>query len=163
MTHVNLPSMPPANVAAEQSVLGTLVTFYKPEAVHIVQAAGVKWSDFFYREHQVIYRAVLKLHASGDEVDAVTVQHLLACHQLVTERTGALLEMLTASARPSALREHARIVAEDGRWRRWLEATLDALERIHARDEAAFWAAISRVREDVLPGELKLVEREEAA
>lgn len=160
---VNLPAAPPVNQAAEQSVLGTLVTFYTPTLVGIVSQQGVKWNDFYYREHQVIYRAVLKLHADGTSVDAITVRDLLARHQLVGDKTDAVLGMLAVFARPSALRDHARIVAEDGRWRRWLSSTLEALEHIYDRDDTAFWAAISRVRDDVLPGELKLVSDGEAA
>lgn len=160
---MNLPAAPPVNVAAEQSVLGTLIVFYKPELVHVVQSVGVKWSDFYYRQHRVVYRAVLRLHADGSHVDDLTVRRLLDSHRCSDVDTPALMDMLAASARPAAFREHARIVAEDGRWRRWLTATLEALECIHARDEDSFWAAVGRVREDVLPGEtLRLVEGEAA-
>lgn len=155
---MNLPTVPPANVEAEQSVLGTLTTFYTPAAVVVVQATGLKWSDFSYRQHRVVYRAVLKLHAKGDEVDAITVRHLMDFHQVSDAQTGALLDLLALSARPGALREHARIVAEDGRWRRWLTAALVAMEAAQARDETEFWAAVARIREDALPGELRLVE-----
>ena len=153
-----IPAAPPANLEAEMSVLGTLLAFYTPEAVIVAQAAGLKWSDFSVQQHRVVYRAILKLHAKGDEVDSITVRRLMDVHRMSDGRTGVLLDLLVASARPASLREHARIIAEDGRWRRWVSAALAALEAAERRDSKEFWEAIGAIREDALPGELRLVE-----
>jgi replicative DNA helicase len=160
---MNLPAMPPVNVAAEQSILGTLLIYYTPNIIHVIETAGVRWTDFFYREHRVIYRAALKLHGDGLMVDCLTVTHLLSCHRLADDRMRAMVEACAASAQPASLRDHARIVAEDGRWRRWLSVTLEALEHIYDRDERAFWGALGRVREEVSLGELRVIEGGEAA
>src|SRR6187431_300525 len=137
-----IPAAPPANIEAEMSVLGTLIAYYTPEAIVRVQATGLKWSDFSVQQHKVVYRAILKLHAKGDEVDRITVRRLMDVHTVSDGMTGSLLDLLVESARTSSLREHARIVAEDGRWRRWLSAALTALEAAERRDQKEFWKAI---------------------
>lgn len=169
---MNLPAAPPQNLEAEQRVLGTLIVFYKPQLVHIVQAAGLKWNDFYRPANVIVYRAVLKLHKGGEHVDHITLPYFLRCQRHETAGTWldaaggeAYLELLSSYASVDGLRECARIVASDGRWRRWLTAMFDGLEAVHARDEDAFWAALGRVREDVLPGELKAIDggKEQAA
>jgi hypothetical protein len=57
-------------------------------------------------------------------------------------------------------RERCAIVHQDGQWRRWLCALYEAEESIHDRNSERFWAAIARVREDILPGELHVVQGE---
>lgn len=163
--------VPPWNHEAEERILGTLLVYYKPELVTIVQATGLKWDDFFRSGHRVIYRALLKMHFGGEWVEIPTVARFLSCQRTDgeswLERAGgrATLENLACSASVNGLRDYARIVAEEGRWRRWLRAMFEALDSIESRDEEAFWAAVARVREDVLPGELHVVEggKEKAA
>jgi replicative DNA helicase len=165
------PVSPPWNLEAEQRVLGTMLVFYKPQLVHVVQAAGVRWSDFYHDRNRIIYRAILKMHGAGEHVEAGTVARFLECQRhdgrvmarrCRWERNPGALE---CGAHAAGFREYALIVAEDGRWRRWLNAMFDALESIGMRDEPAFWTALARVREDVLPGELRVVEggKEKAA
>jgi replicative DNA helicase len=162
---------PPWNHEAEERVLGTLLVFYKPELVTMVQATGLRWDDFYRSSHQVVYRAVLKMHFGGEWVEVGTVARFLSCQRTGDEswleRAGgrATLEALSCAASVNGFRDYARIVAEEGRWRRWLGAMFDALESIDSRDEDGFWAAVGRVREDVLPSELRVVEggKEKAA
>lgn len=166
------PVSPPVNLEAEQRVIGTLLVFYKPQLVHVVQAAGVKWEDFYREQHRIIYRAILRMHAGGEHIEAGTVARFLECQRHETCGTWlnaaggrATLEALQCGALVNGLREYALIVAEDGRWRRWLNAMFDALESIGLRDEQAFWAALGRVREDLAPGGLTVIdgEKERAA
>jgi hypothetical protein len=83
------------------------------------------------------------------------------------EQDGSWLEAVGGRAQVEGLacftvtygfRERCAIVHEDGRWRRWLRALYDAEESVHDRDTERFWEAISRVREDVLPGELRVLD-----
>jgi replicative DNA helicase len=166
------PVSPPTNLEAEQRVLGTMLVFYKPQLVHVVQAAGVRWSDFYHDRNRIIYRAILKMHGAGEHVEAGTVARFLECQRhatagswLVAAGGRGTLELLECGAHAAGFREYALIVAEDGRWRRWLNAMFDALESIGMRDEPAFWTALARVREDLSPGELHVVEggKEKAA
>jgi replicative DNA helicase len=155
---------PPQNLDAERRVLGSLIVFYTPEALQHVQGAGLKPSDFYYRAHEVVYRAIAAISTAGEWVDALTVRRFLETRShptygtwLVAAGGPARVEELACHADANGLLECARMVAEDGRWRRWLFAMYEGIEAAHARDEAAFWAAIGHVREDVLPGELRVV------
>jgi replicative DNA helicase len=166
---MTLPS--PANLEAERELIGTLLVFYKPQLVQTAQSAGLTPSDFYWTQHEVVYRAVLRLHDTGVHVDTLTVGRFL--NSQPHERSGSWLEHIGGSAQVEFLacfhvvngfRERAVIVHEDGRWRRWLLALTEALESVHDRDSERFWGAVGRVREDVLPGELRVVDgRKDAA
>ncbi|NLV74260.1 MAG: replicative DNA helicase [Chloroflexi bacterium] len=72
--------LPPQNIEAEQSVLGSLLI--DPDA--IVRVSSVLKPEDFYREtHQLIYRAIMDLHERRSPADLVTVTDEL-------ERLGAL-------------------------------------------------------------------------
>lgn len=127
---------------AADSVLGSLLAFYRPELVTVIQARGVAPSDFGDgTRRNIIYRAVLRLHRDGAHVDALTVEEFLARHGCL-ERAGGpvFLAQCIEAAVPSAVREHAGIVARDGRRTRRarvLEALMLANERDAADDEIA--------------------------
>jgi replicative DNA helicase len=153
--------LPPQNIEAEQEVLGTMLSFYKPELVHIAQAAGLKRGDFHKHVHEAIYRAILVLHGRGEHVDARTVAHFLSKEQTKEKEPRSFLEyvggnaqldLLSMYATLNGFRERCLIVAEDGRWRRWLHALYEAIESVHDRDDSSFWLAIGRVREEVPEG-----------
>jgi replicative DNA helicase len=38
---------PPQNLEAEREVIGTLLVFYKPQLIHVAQAAGLIPRDFY--------------------------------------------------------------------------------------------------------------------
>ena len=153
----------PAHVErAVDSVLGTLLNYYTPELVHQVQAAGLRPDDLNTDRSRILYRAILALHRDGSHVDPLTVEAFLHRHGLTDRCTRAYMELLAVSAVPSAVREHARMVAEEGAWVRRHRALEGALEALLARDEARFWDEIGRVREDVSGVELRVVNGEAA-
>jgi replicative DNA helicase len=162
---------PPQSTTAERELLGTLLVFYKPQLIHVAQSAGLTPQDFYWQHHEAVYRAVLKLHARAEHVDTLTVTRFLKAQP--HEQSGSWLENIGGPAQIELLacfhvaygfRERAAIVHEDGRWRRWMRALYEALECIDRRDEAAFWDAVGRVREDVLGPELRVIEgRKDAA
>jgi replicative DNA helicase len=62
--------LPPQNIEAEQSVLGSLLI--DPDAM--IKVGSFLTPDDFYREaHQIIYRAMIGLHEKRQPVDLVTV------------------------------------------------------------------------------------------
>ena len=65
-----LDRLPPQNVEAEQSVLGSLLI--DPDAV-IKVSTFLKAQDFYREAHQLIYRAMLSLHERRLPADFVTV------------------------------------------------------------------------------------------
>jgi replicative DNA helicase len=163
-------SAPPFNLTAERELVGTLLVFYTPQLVHLAQAAGLVPGDFYWTHHEAIYRAVLRMHAGGEHVDTLTVTRFLQSQphpvsgSWLKQVGGAgQVEFLASFTVGHGFRERAAIVHADGRWRRWLCALYEAQESVHDRDPQRFWEAIGRVREDVLPGELRVVAGGEAA
>jgi replicative DNA helicase len=148
---------PPQNLEAEREVIGTLLVFYKPQLIHVAQAAGLIPRDFYRTTHEAVYRAVLNLHARGEHVDTLTVTRFLATQP--HEQAGTWLEHIGGTVQVEFLayhtvaygfRERCAIVHEDGKWRRYLRALYDAQESIYDRDSERFWEAIARVKDDVL-------------
>lgn len=164
---------PPQSLQAEQELLGTLLAYYKPELVHVAQAAGLKRGDFYRHAHEVIYRAVLVLHRDGVHVDTATVARFLS-KEFTREDTPrsfldavggvAQLDLVASFSVVNGFRERCLIVAEDGKWRRWIRALYEAAESAHTRDDKRFWAAIGKVKESIPEGaELKAIRGGKAA
>lgn len=157
---------------AGDSVLGTLIRYYDPKLVTIIQAKGVLPKDFWRDRQRVVYRAILALHKEGAHVDKITLLAFLQRHRdtdgrLMSERaTPAFLDVLEISAVPSALKEHAFVVAESGRWDRLLRACGSVQRAIEARDDSALREAEAVLRRDVIPEgghpKLRVVEGEAA-
>lgn len=142
---------------AADSVLGVLLHHYTPQSIVRVQAAHLQADDFHGRA-RILYRAILRLHKDGSHVDPITVEAFLTRHSKLTEAGGrAYMELLYISANPGALVSHAKLVAYEGRFRRWQHALEAGLRAVEDRDEDAFWEAVGRVKQDVLPGELRVV------
>jgi replicative DNA helicase len=158
---------PPSSIEAERELIGTLLALYKPQLVHIAETTGLTPRDFYWKQHEAMYRAVLQVHARGEHVDTMTVARFLSSQ--LHETDGSWLEAVGGRAQVEGLacftvtygfRERCAIVHQDGQWRRWLCALYEAEESIHDRNSERFWAAIARVREDILPGELHVVQGE---
>jgi len=62
--------LPPQNVEAEQSVLGSLLI--DPDAI-IKVASFLRPEDFYREAHQIVYRAILTLHDRRQPADFVTL------------------------------------------------------------------------------------------
>jgi replicative DNA helicase len=149
----------PHNVEAERRVLGTLLAFYTPDALTAVQATGLKAWDFYWEQHRVVYETIVAVGERDGYADVLTVHRHLASD----EDMMVWLEGLVSYADANGYLAGARIVHEDGTWRRWLDATLDAVDAIHERDEDAFWNAVGRLRADQPAGALKVIDGDRAA
>lgn len=137
---------------AGDSVLGTLIRFYDPKLVTMVQAKGVSPTDFWRDRQRVLYRAILALHAKGSHVDPLTLEAFLSQHGCLQRAGGpGFMAVCIESAVPSALKDHAFLVAESGRWDRLLRACGSVSRAIEARDDAALREAEAGLRRDVLP------------
>jgi hypothetical protein len=115
----------PRAIEAEQAVLGALL-------IHPAALAKIKYwlseSDFFRRDHQLIYRAVSDLIDRGAAVDAVTLGDWFDTNGL-TELAGGrgyLIELDQATASAANIVAYAEIVAEKSR----LRAAIDIGERL---------------------------------
>lgn len=138
---------------AGDSVLGTLILYYKPERVHLVQAQGVRPGDWYRDRQRVLWRAILALHGAGRHIDQLTLSEFLTKHQMADRVTAGFIALCMESAVPSALKDHAWLVAESGRWDRLMRAHASVQRAIEARDDGALREAVALIRRDVMPEE----------
>lgn len=93
-------AVPPHSIAAEQSVIGGLML--DPVAAWVKIQGVVTAGDFYRWDHQLIFKAISKLHAAGDPVDVITLYEFLKSkgHE---EKTGGLSYLgMMAKDTPSA-------------------------------------------------------------
>jgi replicative DNA helicase len=112
---------PPANIEAEQSVLGGML-LSKDAIADVVEL--LRSDDFYRPAHQIIYDAILDLYGRGEPADAVTVFGELSKRgEIARVGGGAYVHSLTAVV-PTAANAgyYARIVREQAILRRLIEA-----------------------------------------
>jgi len=132
---VGLERVPPQNLEAEQSVLGSMLI--DKEGI-LIAAEHLGYKDFYREAHQKIYKAMLSLTDRGEPVDLITlVEELRQSNQLEAIGGIAYLTTLANMVPTSAnIGYYARIVREKG----VLRNLINASTRIAAR---AFEAADS--------------------
>ena len=114
--------VPPHSVDAEQSVLGGVLLTEGRALVEIVDLLAA--SDFYRREHQVIWAAFLELDSARRPIDFVTVgAHLQARGDGELVDGGAyLIELQTTTPSAANIRAYAEIVHDKAQRRRLIEA-----------------------------------------
>jgi replicative DNA helicase len=112
---------PPNDLAAEQSVLGSMLL--SPDAIDDVTKL-VQGRDFYRPAHQTVYDRILDLYGRGDPVDAITIKdELLKRGELSRIGDAPYLHTLVASVPTAANASYyAKIVREKARLRRLVEA-----------------------------------------
>lgn len=109
--------VPPQAVQAEQYVLGALLV--EPRALARVT---LDESDFYRRDHALVFRAICDLDAAGRPHDAVTVGEWFDSHDLSREvGRGAYLIELANNATAGNVVAYAEIVREKSALRRAIE------------------------------------------
>lgn len=110
---------PPHEDAAEQAVLGALMT--TPDAVE--QIGTLKPSDFYSMQHEWICDAILTLHRTGKPADPVSLgNELRARGQLVkVGNLAALGDLLSAAPALGGVSHHATIVRDLAGQRRLID------------------------------------------
>jgi replicative DNA helicase len=167
--------VPPHNIEAEESVLGSMLL--SKDA--IAEVLELLHEDDFYRPaHRTVFRTILELYGHGDAVDAVTVQEALRRSGALADIGGApFLHTLVASVPTAANAGHyARIVKEAGVLRRLIdvgtqivqlgfETPQDTERAVDIAESLVYQVAQGRVSEDyqslrdVLTGTLEAIER----
>jgi replicative DNA helicase len=99
--------VPPHSLEAEQAVLGGLLL---DNSTWDSIADRLRADDFYRRDHQLIYEAILELSGRSDPSDAVTVAEHLASKGL-TDETGGLA-YLAGLARDTPTAENIRAYAD---------------------------------------------------
>ena len=111
----------PQNIEAEQSVLGAL--FIDKKAINLV-AGKLKPDDFYRIAHQIVYRAMLNLHANNQPIDMITVIEELKNMGKLHDVGDISYITLLANTVPTAanVKYHARIVEEKALQREVIES-----------------------------------------
>ena len=112
--------VPPQNIEAEQSVIGAMLI--DKNAVGIVTETLMP-EDFYRQAHQVIYSAMLTLHAKNEPIDMVTLIEELKKMNKLDDVGGVSYITLLANAVPTAAnaKYHAKIVEEKSLLRQLVE------------------------------------------
>ena len=151
----------PANLEAEQAVLGSLLI--DPDAI-IKIASSLRDADFYRERHQWIYAALLALHERREPADFVTlVDELERNEQLGTVGGPAYITELINSTPTAIYVDHyARIVERTATLRRLIGAAGQiaelAYDESHEVDEVVdraerlvFGISESRIHRDLMP------------
>jgi replicative DNA helicase len=167
--------VPPHNIEAEESVLGSML-LSKDAIAEVLEL--LREDDFYRPAHRTVFRSVLELYGHGDAVDAVTVAEELRRNGALADIGGApFLHTLVASV-PTAANAgfYARIVKEAGVLRRLIDAGTqivqlgfetpqDTESAVDRAESLVYQVAQGRVTEDyhslrdVLTGTLEAIER----
>jgi replicative DNA helicase len=167
--------VPPHNVEAEESVLGSML-LSKDAIAEVLEMLHEE--DFYRPAHRTVFRSVLDLYSHGGAVDAVTVSEDLRRNGALADVGGApFLHTLVAGV-PTAANAayYARIVKEAGVLRRLIdvgtrivqvgyETPQDVERAVDLAESWVYQVAQGRVSEDyqslrdVLTGTLEAIER----
>jgi replicative DNA helicase len=153
--------VPPQNLEAEESVLGSMML--SSEAIaDVIEIA--KPEDFYRSSHRLIYDSLLSIYGRGEPVDAITAVEELKRRGILEEVGGPLRihELVERVPTPASAAYYARIVSELALLRRLIHAAADIMEMAyavpenpqHAADQAeAMVYAVSRRhdQEEVVP------------
>ncbi len=151
----------PANVEAEQAVLGSLLI--DPDAI-IKVASTLRDADFYREPHQWIYRALLSLHERREPADFVTLVDELERNEQLEDIGGPAYITQLINSTPTAIYvdHYARIVERTATLRRLIGAANQiaelAYDESHDVDEVVdraegiiFGVSESRIHRDLTP------------
>ncbi len=167
--------VPPHNIEAEESVLGSML-LSKDAIAEVLELLSEE--DFYRPAHRTVFRTVLDLYSRGQAVDAVTVAEHLRRDGVLQDIGGAPFLFTLVSGVPTAANSgyYARIVKEAGTLRRLIdvgtrivqlgfETPQDTERAVDLAESLVYQVAQGRVSEDyqslreVLTGTLEAIER----
>jgi replicative DNA helicase len=116
--------IPPQNLEAEQSVLGSILL--EPEALSRVLEV-MTGDDFYRNSHRKIFDSMLALYQKGTPVDLITLTEILQNKGHLEEVGGASYLTSLTDAIPSAIHvdNYARIIREKSVLRRLINRTTE--------------------------------------
>ncbi len=113
--------IPPQNLQAEQSVLGSMLI----DKNAILKVIEILKPDSFYRDaHKYIYEAILDLFDKGEPVDLVTLTAVLQKNNRLESANGTvyLTDLLNSVPTSANIEYYAKIVEEKATLRRLIDA-----------------------------------------
>ena len=122
--------IPPQNLEAEQSVLGSILL--KAKAFHDVTEI-IDPNDFYKENHRVIFEAMIRLFEKSEPLDLLTVTNFLQDHnQLDKAGSAAYLATLTSIVPVTAnIRSYAGIIRQKSILRRLIQINTDVASRCY--------------------------------
>lgn len=116
--------IPPHDLAAEQSVLGSMII----DRDAIISATEIlKGEDFYRPDHKIIYDAIVELFSKGEPVDLITLKSKLD-EKGITEQIGGIryIADLAGGVPTSAhIKKYSKIVEEKSLLRKLIKSSQD--------------------------------------
>jgi len=140
--------IPPQNIEAEQSVISAMLIDNK--TIEKVSQL-LKPMDFYRPSHQIIYQAILHLHAKNEPVDLVTMTEELKNEDKLEAAGGISYLTLLANVVPTSANAlyHARIV-EDNAIKRQLADSGAAIAALSYQDEDEVQSLLDKAEQTLL-------------
>lgn len=126
--------VPPYNLEAEQSVLGSMLL--SKEAVFVV-SEHLKTDDFYKESHRQIYDVILELSEKQEPVDIITVAEALRSKKILEQVGGAIyLTTLTETVPTASNAEYyCKIIEEKALLRRLINVSSNILSMAYDSKE----------------------------
>lgn len=140
--------LPPQNVEAEQAVLGSI--FRSPDAV-IEAMEYVEPRDFYRRNHQLIFQAMVDLNENNATIDALTIANQLDKKGQLEDVGGRqyLAELAVSAPTSRNLSFYAQIVEEKSILRRLID-TADNISKKSYKQSDEVADIIDEAERDIL-------------
>ena len=131
MAERSMIRVPPCSNDAEQSVIGGLMI--KPDAIETI-ADKLSESDFYRRDHQMIFRAITELYGRGQPCDAVTMGEWFTDNGMaeLMGGSGYLYELANNTPSAANIGAYAAIVREKSMRRQVIDMATQLCEDAYA-------------------------------
>jgi replicative DNA helicase len=150
--------IPPQNLEAEQSILGSLML--ENEAWDQI-ADSLDASDFYKPSHQKIFECISELHRKNLPVDLITVSNLLQSQGSMEQAGGTdyLVSLVSNTISAANIVSYAKIVREKSLLRRVIHQSSQVIEKAYSEDFPDVETFIDQAEADFYKlGETKKVE-----
>jgi len=124
----------PHNIDAERSVLGSILL--DREAI-MTASEIVLPEDFYVKQHEVLYEAMLELNSEGKPIDLITLQSRLKEKDLPPEMSGLeyIREIIDSVPTSANVKYYATIVSEQATLRRLIKVTEEVENSCYVQKE----------------------------
>ncbi len=135
MDEVSELKVPPHNLEAEQSVLGSIIM--DKDAV-VVASEILRPDDFYKPNHAQIFSSIMKLYSSGQAIDVVTIQGQLQQEGILEEVGGMkyLIDLASNVPTTAHIKEYAQIVQEKSVLRKLIKTSNDILGKSYSAEDS---------------------------
>ncbi|MGB9668552.1 MAG: replicative DNA helicase [Thermosulfidibacteraceae bacterium] len=126
----NLNILPPHNIEAERALLGSILL----DGQSIIKILDlVEPQDFYRKEHQLIFTAMLKLFEKGNPIDAITVHEELTNMKCQDETGGIeyLIDLIDTVATSAHIVQYAKSVRDKAILRKLINTATEIIAKCY--------------------------------